>query len=118
MAMKTILRVSLVLSLLLSSTSLIAQEISTTGSIGGTVTDQTGAVIPGAKVTVSGPIGERTTTSNDRGLFEVSGLVPGNYKVTAEQSGFKKTIVSDIVVNVGKTANVQVGLQPGEIAAV
>jgi len=116
--MKNILRVFLVLTLFLSSTAVIAQEISTTGSIGGTVTDQTGAVIPGAKVTVTGPTGERTTTSNDRGLFEVSGLVPGNYKVTAEQSGFKKTIVSDVVVFVGKTANVQVGLEPGEIAAV
>jgi protocatechuate 3,4-dioxygenase beta subunit len=91
--MKNVLRAILMLSLLLSSTSLFAQELTTTGSLGGAILDQNGAVIPGAKVTVSGPTGERPVTTNDKGLFEISGLVPGNYKVTGEQPGFKKTIV-------------------------
>ncbi len=104
--MKNILMACLVLSFVLSATAIFAQETTTTGSIAGTVLDQNDAAIPGAKVTVSGPTGERTAVANDQGRFEVSGLLPGNYKVTGEQSGFKKTNVSDVVVFVGKTANV------------
>ncbi len=115
--MKNTLMAFLVLSLVLSATAIFAQEITTTGSIAGTVVDQNDAAIPGARVTVSGPTGEHTSVVNDQGRFEISGLLPGSYKVSGEQSGFKKTIVSDVVVFVGKSANVQVRLEPGEVAA-
>lgn len=115
--MKNILMAFLVLSFFLSATAISAQEITTAGSIAGTVVDQNDAAIPGAKVTVSGPTGERTSVANDQGRFEISGLLPGNYKVTGEHSGFKKTNVSDVVVFVGKTANVRVKLEPGEVVA-
>ena len=115
--MKNILMAFLVMSLVLSATAIFAQEVTTTGSIAGTVVDQNGAAVPGAKITVIGPTGERTSVANDQGRFEISGLLPGNYKVTTEESGFKKTNVSDVVVFVGKTENVQIKLEPGEVAA-
>jgi len=115
--MKNILMAFLLLSFVLSATAICAQEISTTGSITGTVLDQNDAAIPGAKVTVIGPTGERTAVTNDQGRFEVTGLLPGNYKISGEKSGFKKTNVSDVVVFVGKAANVLVKLEPGEVVA-
>jgi len=115
--MKNTLMAFLVLSFVLSATAISAQEIATTGSIAGTVVDQNGAAIPGAKITVSGPTVDRAAVVNDQGRFEITGLLPGNYKLTGEQSGFKKTIVSDVVVFVGKAANVQVKLEPGEVTA-
>jgi hypothetical protein len=115
--MKSILMAFLALSFVLSATAMFAQEITTTGSIAGAVVDQNDAAIPGAKVTVSGPTVDRTAVANDQGRFEVGGLPPGNYKVIGEQSGFKRTNISDVVVFVGKAANVQVKLEPGEIAA-
>jgi len=115
--MKNSLMAFLVLSFVLSASAISAQELATAGSIAGTVVDQNGAAIPGAKITVNGPTVERTAVVNDQGRFEITGLLPGNYKVAGEQSGFKKTIVSDVTVFVGKAANVQVKLEPGEVTA-
>src|SRR5438270_8867804 len=62
------------------------------GSIFGTVTDQTGAAVPNAKVTVTS---ERQGTSdsvatNDTGNYSVTHLIPGTYDVRVEATGFKK----------------------------
>src|SRR4026207_2283520 len=96
---------SLVLSLfvLLSATAVFAQETSTTGSISGSVLDSNGSVVPGAAVKVTGPLGERTSATNDQGSFEVQGLVPGNYTVRVEKSGFKTGEVTNVTVLVGKS---------------
>jgi hypothetical protein len=69
----------------------------TTGSIVGTVTDDTGAVLPGATVTVSGPtiVGSQTATTSDKGLYRVAALPPGDYTLEVTMSGFggqKRTV--------------------------
>ena len=68
------------LLVLFASSSAFAQ----TGSLWGLVTDQNGAVVAGAKVTVSGPSGlMKTTTSDKTGSYSITGIPPGDYEVRA-----------------------------------
>src|SRR5689334_5964037 len=62
-----------------------------TGSISGTVTDASGAVVEGAQVTITnqGNNSARIATTNSSGYYSVPNLVPGVYAVTVEKSGFK-----------------------------
>ena len=92
-------------------------QVATTGNITGTVTDQNGAAVPGANVTVSGPLGEKTTTADSNGIFRVEGLIPGNYTVKVSNTGFKTTSVEAVTVLVGKDSALSIKLQPGEVTA-
>ncbi len=108
-----------VLLCLLASTGLaLGQDIATKGAIGGKVADSTGAVVPNAKVTVTGPTGERVAIANEAGDFELTNLIPGKYNVKAEQSGFKSTVVPDVEVFVGKTSSLKLTLEAGSITEV
>ena len=60
-----------VLTLSLAITQAIAQDLSTTGTIGGKVADINGAAVPGATVTVEGATGERSVVTNSEGAFEI-----------------------------------------------
>ena len=93
----------------------VTQDIATKGSITGRVQDPTGAVIPNTTVTVSGPTGDRTTTTNDVGDFEVGNLIPGSYKVKAEFQGFKTVTVSNVAVFVGRATALRLAMQVGDI---
>ncbi|PWT88603.1 MAG: hypothetical protein C5B55_12810 [Blastocatellia bacterium] len=94
-----------------------AQDVQTKGFIGGTVTDATGAAVPGAKVTVIGRTGERTEATNDNGVFRIENLDPGTYTVRVEQSGFKTAVANNVTVNVGRESSLNLKLEPGEISA-
>ena len=102
-------------ALLLSSTLLLAQSTVGTGSIQGTVTDQTGAVLSGAKVTVTNKATalaiHLTTTS--AGAYSSGPITPGDYLVRVEAKGFK-TIDLPITVFVGNTASGNVQMQLGQ----
>ncbi len=70
-----------------------------TGSVSGVILDQTGSVIPGAMVRISGdqlPAG-RTVKSDANGLYRFSVLLPGQYIVQVEQAGFGKTVRAVVV---------------------
>ena len=54
----------------------------------GTVKDSSGAVVPGATVTITGPQAPSVTTTNGEGTYLVLSLIPGRYVVSAELSGF------------------------------
>ncbi len=95
-----------------------AQDIQTKGSIRGTVTDPNGANVPGAQVTVSGATGDRTTTTNDVGVYEVTNLNPGVYSVKVTQAGFSSAVASNQTVFVGKATSVDVKLALGEASAI
>ncbi|HEY2944940.1 MAG TPA: TonB-dependent receptor [Vicinamibacteria bacterium] len=101
--------------LVLLGSSAAAQDISTKGGISGTVADSTGAVVPGATVTITGPIGERALVTDARGSYEVSNLIPGKYTVKASLAGFKTASVSDVTVYVGKSTSVRLTLTTGDI---
>src|SRR5690348_8442417 len=81
-------RVGFVACVLLSSHVLLFGQAS--ASINGRLTDQQGALIPNASVTVSntGAGVVRTTITNSEGLYNVPALVPGNYNIKVEAQGF------------------------------
>ena len=114
--MKKFFSLLLTLFVMLAATAVFAQETSTTGSISGSVLDTNGSVVPGAAVKITGPLGERTSSTNDQGYFEVQGLVPGNYTVRVEKTGFKTGEVTDVTVLVGKSTPTKIALQVGDIA--
>jgi hypothetical protein len=103
---------------LLSVCAAFGQDIATKGSISGKVVDSAGAAIPNAKVTISGPTGERLATADAQGDFEVQNLIPGEYKVKAEQSGFKTVSVPNVQVYVGRTSSLKLTLEAGNISEV
>ena len=91
---------------------------STTGSrarenFGGMISDPTGAAVSKAKVTMIGPVGPKTATSDDSGRFSFDRLTPGLYSIKAEASGFKATEIKQVAVLVNGTPPVQVKLEPG-----
>jgi hypothetical protein len=102
-------------ALLLPCVRTIAQTTIGTGSIVGTISDQSGAVIDGARVTIknaaTGQIIEVTT--NASGSFNSGALIPGDYTVHIVAKGFRSVEESTIVL-VGNTATVSVRLQIGE----
>ncbi|HZT40086.1 MAG TPA: TonB-dependent receptor [Bryobacteraceae bacterium] len=101
--------------LLISLTAVLAQT--TTGSIVGTVTDSTGAVVAGASITVMNVDTGTTvkTTSDSSGNYVVTPLPVGNYTVTAEARGFKKSVSEGIRLNVQDRIGVNVVLEVGQI---
>ena len=107
----------LVTCLSLAASAVLAQDVQTKGSIGGTVSDSTGAALPGAKVTVTGQTGERTETTNESGIFKVDNLNPGTYAVKVEQTGFKSALANNVTVNVGRESTLNLKLEAGEITA-
>ena len=108
----------LVLCLGLATGTAFAQALSTKGSIGGRVADPGGASVPGAKVTVVGQTGTPIeSVTNGEGYFEVRNLDPGNYTLTVEQTGFKKTTIQKVEVVVGQQNTITANLQIGETTA-
>jgi hypothetical protein len=109
--MKSVLR-NLLAVLALSSALLVAQD---TASITGTVTDQTGASIPNAQVSVtSTERGEtRATTTNNTGDYLFSALPVGRYNVSVSAKGFKKYQANGVILNVGEKARNDVRLEVG-----
>ncbi len=85
-----------------------------TAQIVGTITDQSGAVVPKAKVTITsvGSGAERTTATDDTGGYIVTNLLPGLYKVTVEASGFAKT-ERRVQVTVGSRVALDITLAVG-----
>ena len=78
------------LSVLLLCSVAFAQTSVSNGSIFGTVTDATGAVVPNAKVTMTGPTGQTVhATTSGAGTYSSGALIPGAYSVRAEAKGFK-----------------------------
>ncbi|HEV2720091.1 MAG TPA: carboxypeptidase regulatory-like domain-containing protein [Thermoanaerobaculia bacterium] len=106
-----------VCTVVLTTPALHAQV--TTGNIAGTVTDQTGAALPGVTIeAVHGPTGTRyQTVSEVGGRFVIPNVrVGGPYKVTGSLEGFKPTTETGINVNLGTTAEVPVKMALAGVA--
>ena len=104
---------------LLLSVVCFAQTTSSTGSIQGTITDPSGAVVSGAKVSIRNKATDQTsvTTTNSAGTFASGALIPGNYVVRVEASGFK-TVEIPITVQVNTTSSATAKLTLGQSAEV
>src|SRR5579863_4711146 len=81
----------------------------------GIVTDQTGAVVPDAKIIITDPGtgASKSTTSGATGLYDISGLNPANYNMKVSAKGFESFAQNGIVVNVSSTARADIKLTVG-----
>jgi hypothetical protein len=107
---------AIVFVLLWASPLLLAQ---TTGNIDGTVMDDTGAVLPGATVTISSEAllgGSRTSVTGNTGSFRFPSLPVGTYSVQAELSGFETVRVDIVEVALGRTATVPITMKVASVA--
>jgi hypothetical protein len=86
------------------------------GTITGTVTDSSGAVLPGATVTVTNVATSvaKTLTTNGAGVYSATSLIPGTYKVEASLTGFKRAVVDAIALEVNANPKVDLTLQVGQ----
>jgi len=85
----------------------------TTGNLRGTVTDDTGAVLPGVTVTLRGRAvpGTPTSITNEQGVFRFPNLPPGTYDITVELAGFATSTQTGIPIALGGTADVPVQMK-------
>jgi len=88
-----------------------------TGSISGTISDASGAVVPAAKVSLTNEGTNLTimTTSKDDGAYTFTPVKIGTYTVAAEAAGFQKVTQSHITVNIDQQVVVNLTLKPGEV---
>src|SRR5205085_10757243 len=84
-------------------------------SLQGTITDPSGAIVQGAKVTATDVATGKTTTTttSPEGFYRITGLPPGKYKVTVEASSFKTQIVEDVTVKAESLVGRDVQLTAG-----
>ncbi len=87
-----------------------------TGSILGTVSDTTGGVIVGARVsaTNAGTNVSREAVTNHAGYYQIDNLLPGEYVVNTEMAGFKKAVHSKFELQVAQAARLDLALEVGE----
>lgn len=109
-----VLLVLAVMPLLTAPTAAAQQQL---GAIQGTVTDASGAVVPGATISVThGDTGvTRTTVSNEAGVYRMPSVEPGRYRVAVELQGFRPAVQTDVIVSVGATRGVNFTLQAGSL---
>lgn len=103
-----------------SVVSAAAQAQATAADLTGTVVDPNGAVVSGATVTAKNIATgiERTTTSDEDGVYKLINLPPGEYEVTAEASTFKKVSVSPVRLTVGQSAELKITMEIGAADAI
>src|SRR4051812_36358548 len=91
-----------------------AQE--TTGSVRGRISDAQGLAVPGATVTVTGPQGAKTTTTDSEGRFSVPFLTPGSYTVRGELQGFKAVEQKNVTVSLGQSVDLPLKMEVGGVS--
>src|SRR4051812_19040330 len=114
----SLLLLSLVALLLIAPTNLHAQDLDNV-TISGRVTDQNGAIIPGATVTavlVKTSI-ERSVTANDEGRYKLIQLDPGEYTLRVSSSGFATEEKTNLLTIAGQNVQLDFILRPGDVAA-
>src|SRR5262245_48895323 len=114
--MRTVEKFSL-LALCLFCCLAIAAGQAVYGSIFGSVTDQNGAVVPNATVTITN-IGTNvsvTTKTNESVNYNQTRLIPGTYRIKVEAASFKSAVVDNLVVNVDRAAESNIQLQTGQV---
>lgn len=90
----------------------------TTGTIEGRVTDASGAVVPGARVTITNPAQglARTAITGEDGGYAVPQLPPGTYEISVEKEGFQRAVLSDAKLQVAQRARIDIVLEVGALS--
>src|SRR5579862_2999930 len=89
----------------------------TTSGLTGTVTDLSGATMPGAKVTLTSTEtgAQRESRSNEAGSYEFTALQPGSYTLTFQKEGFAQVTSAAIRLEVNQVARLDVSMHPGAV---
>jgi hypothetical protein len=105
------------LFLVIAATANVCLAQSDTARLQGTITDPSGAAVPGASVTVTnaGTARETTVTTNESGLYTVSALPPGKYHVEIKKQGFK-TATADFTLEVSQVQEINLKLEAGSVS--
>ena len=110
------MRIGSILALLATLCSLVFAQ--TQSRLTGSVTDDSGAIVAGARVitrnTLTGIVTEAAT--NESGNYQFPSLIPGEYEVTVEKAGFKKALQSGITLETGITRTVNLRLTLGAVS--
>jgi hypothetical protein len=102
-------------ALFLTPAAVVAQQQLAT--LQGTITDQTGAVVPGVTVTASSlDTGvARVAITNEAGVYRLPSLEPGRYRVSAELSGFRRAIRDNVTLEVGAAVGLPFVMRAGSV---
>jgi hypothetical protein len=116
--MSTTTRILLLFLALISAAGLLYGQGGAYGTVLGTVTDNSGAVLANAGVDVTNTATNvtnhvQTTSSGD---YTVPYLQPGTYRVTVQASGFQKSITEGVTLAVAQQARVNVAMKPGAVS--
>src|SRR3984885_9929543 len=105
-------------ALLLLSCSFLLKAQSTYGSLTGTVTDTTGAPVAGATVTLTNKATEekQVQSTGETGLYSFVNLNPGEYRLEAEKTGFKRVDRASVIVQVQQTSRIDFSLSVGQVS--
>jgi hypothetical protein len=90
------------------------------GTLTGTVTDKTGAVVPNAALTLTDQATEqvRSATANGQGDYQLTNLLPGTYTLSVKQSGFTEYIEKNIAIEINRQVRVDATLEPAGVTQV
>src|SRR5689334_2668848 len=93
-----------------------AQAQTLVGTVQGKVSDEQGAVLPGVNATLTGPRGDQTVVTDEKGEYRFVGVTPGSgYRLKVDLAGFASQERSDIVVEINRTLNVDFTLKVSSI---
>jgi hypothetical protein len=106
-------------ALLLPAHAAAALRQAASATLRGVVADPNGAVVVGVKVkaTHAATGFSRETETNGEGAYAFANLPPGVYEVSAEAQGFKKSVVTGVVLQVGQGLTLDIGMDVGEVIA-
>lgn len=109
----------LLFCLLAAAYPAFAQISSSTGAIQGTVMDPQGAVVPNAKVTLvnMGTGSRQEGKTQDDGTYVFALITPGKYRVEVEATGFRRVVMSDLLVEVTRTTVANARMEVGEVTS-
>jgi hypothetical protein len=99
--------------------AMITAQAQFRAGIQGTISDSSGALVPGAKVTLKDLETGKTqeVTSSDEGFYRITGLAPGRYELTVEKQGYKKSLSQNVTVAAETIQGADVILETGEVTA-
>ncbi len=112
-----LIRVFFGLLVVLVLPSIVSAQSQSTGTVAGTVSDATGAIVPGAEVELvnKATSDSRPAVTSEAGRFSFTFLPPGDYTLTVSLPGFKRLVRDDIPVNVTQTVDLDLMLELGSI---
>ena len=116
--MSKFVKLSFVLSFILGMSAITFGQSTTTGAIGGVVTNPNKEVVPNASVTVrnTDTNKEDTAVTDDQGRFKVAGLQPGSYAVTINGTGFSPFTQEKVTVEIGRETTLSAALSIGPVS--